>query len=217
MNLPLHRCVWGEVAIRPVRQRDWRALDAELRAGRAWLQQWEATLPGQPAGMPDTRRQVRSMIVSMREGLSITCVIEWHGEIVGQISVAQIAWGAMNSCSIGYWVAERVAGRGIAPTATALICDLLFREWGMHRIEICMLPENAASRRVPEKLGFRPEGLRRGYIHIGDRWRDHLVFALLAEDAPRDGLVAHLAADGGCSPHRGESSLNDSAERRLMP
>src|SRR5262249_39231617 len=50
-------------------------------------------------------------------------------------------------------------------------------------------PENHASRRVVEKLGFRDEGLRRRYLHIDGAWRDHLCYALTAEDV-RGGLLA---------------------------
>ena len=58
----------------------------------------------------------------------------------------------------------------------------------LHRIEIAIRPENAASLRVVEKLGFRPEGVRPRYLHIDGDWRDHLVFALNAEEAG-EGLV----------------------------
>ena len=53
---------------------------------------------------------------------------------------------------------------------------------GLHRIEINIRPENMASRRVVEKLGFRPEGLRPRYLHIDGDWRDHLSFALTVDE-----------------------------------
>ena len=55
---------------------------------------------------------------------------------------------------------------------------------GLHRVEINIRPENVASRRVVEKLAFRPEGLRPAYLHIDGDWRDHLSFALTAEEVP---------------------------------
>ena len=59
---------------------------------------------------------------------------------------------------------------------------------GLHRIEIAIRPENVRSLRVVAKLGFRPEGLRPRYLHIDGDWRDHLVFALNAEEVP-EGLL----------------------------
>jgi ribosomal-protein-alanine N-acetyltransferase len=183
---------WGDVRVRPVRRRDRRALEELLRVDRDWLEPWEATLPGTGPGMPDTRRMVRGMLAAARAGQAWSFVIEHRGAVAGQITASQFEWGAVCGCSIGYWITRRLAGRGIVPLATALLVDALVRDWGVHRVEICTLPENASSQRVARKLGFRPEGVRRGYIHIGDRWRDHLVFALLAEEVPQDGLVGHI-------------------------
>jgi ribosomal-protein-alanine N-acetyltransferase len=109
--------------------------------------------------------------------------------LVGQLTVSSITWGSLRSANIGYWVDETVAGRGITPTAVALAVDHCFRAAGMHRIEVCIRPENAASLRVVHKLGFRAEGLRRAYLHIDGDWRDHEAFALTAEEVP-EGLLA---------------------------
>jgi [ribosomal protein S5]-alanine N-acetyltransferase len=108
--------------------------------------------------------------------------------LVGQLTVSSITWGSLRSANIGYWVDETVAGRGITPTAVALAVDHCFRAAGLHRIEVCIRPENAASLRVVHKLGFRPEGLRRAYLHIDGDWRDHEAFALTAEEVP-EGLL----------------------------
>lgn len=109
--------------------------------------------------------------------------------LVGQLTVSSITWGSLRSANIGYWVDETVAGRGITPTAVALAVDHCFRAAGMHRIEVCIRPENAASLRVVHKLGFRSEGVRRAYLHIDGDWRDHEAFALTAEEVP-DGLLS---------------------------
>jgi ribosomal-protein-alanine N-acetyltransferase len=69
------------------------------------------------------------------------------------------------------------------PTAVALASDHCF-DIGLHRVEINIRPENMASRRVVEKLGFRPEGMRPALLHIDGAWRDHLAFALTAEEVP---------------------------------
>ena len=60
--------------------------------------------------------------------------------------------------------------------------DHCFFVVGLHRVEASIRPENHASRRVVEKLGFREEGLRRRYLHIDGAWRDHLCYALTIED-----------------------------------
>ena len=73
--------------------------------------------------------------------------------------------------------------------SVALVTDHCFTTVGLHRVEVNIRPENAASLRVVEKLGFRPEGLRERYLHINGAWRDHLTFALTAGEVP-EGVLA---------------------------
>ncbi|MFT4030093.1 MAG: GNAT family protein [Protaetiibacter sp.] len=174
----------GHVTIRPVRIRDARSLEQELARNRGWLRQWEATSPHGPAGF-DVRASIRSLQANARAGAGLPFVVEADGELAGQLNVSGIVYGSLSSATIGYWVAERFAGRGVTPTAVALATDHCFFGMGLHRMEICIRPENAPSLRVVQKLGFRYEGLRRRYIHINGDWRDHFCFGLLVEEVPQ--------------------------------
>jgi Acetyltransferases, including N-acetylases of ribosomal proteins len=173
----------GPVAIRPIRLRDSRVLERELLDNRSWLRKWEATNPGGPVGF-DARASIRSLLAHARAGHGVPFVIEYEGELAGQLNVSGMSYGSLSSASIGYWVAERFAGRDVTPTAVALATDYVFFTLGLHRMEICIRPENAPSLRVVEKLGFRYEGLRRRFIHINGDWRDHFCFALTVEEIP---------------------------------
>lgn len=183
----------GHVGLRPLRQRDasrWR----EVRMRNAeWLRPWEATSPEPERDVaPTFGAMVRRLRGEAREGRTMPFVVTWDGDLVGQLTVGGIAWGSLRSAHIGYWVDQRMAGRGIMPTAVALATDHCFAG-GLHRIEINIRPENMASRRVVEKLGYRPEGLRPAYLHIDGDWRDHLSFALTAEEVP-EGLLTRWKA-----------------------
>lgn len=177
----------GRIGIRPIRVRDAPVLERELVANRAWLRRWEASSPN-GTGPSDTRAGIRQLLANAREGTGLPFAIEVGGEFAGQLNVSQLTYGSLSSASIGYWVAERFAGQGATPTAVALATDHCFRTVGLHRLEICIRPENAASLRVVQKLGFRYEGLRRRYIHIDGDWRDHFCFALVAEEV-RHGVL----------------------------
>lgn len=174
----------GSVTIRPIRLRDARVLERELAMNRSWLRQWEATNPHGPVSF-DTRASIRSLQSNARSGAGIAFAIEVDGEFAGQLNVSSIAYGSLSSATIGYWVAERFAGRSVTPTAVALATDHCFFTVGLHRMEICIRPENEPSLRVVEKLGFRYEGLRRRFIHINGDWRDHFCFALTVEELPQ--------------------------------
>lgn len=177
----------GEVKLRIVRMRDAKAIQDLVLSNRDWLRPWEATNPDAPQSF-DFKAQIRGLLRSMDDQTGMPMVIEMDGRVVGQLNVANILYGSVSSAVIGYWVSPEVAGRGVTPTAVALATDYLFNIVGLHRVEIAIRPENAASLRVVEKLGFRYEGLKRGYIHINGGWRDHLIFALLAEEV-RGGVL----------------------------
>ena len=175
----------GSIGVRPLRGRDagtWARLRAE---NNEWLSPWEATLPPS-AGQVMT--SYRAMIMSLRrrarQGQTMPFAVTWEGEMVGQMTVNSIVWGSARWATIGYWVSRSHAGRGITPTALALVCDHLLGTVGLHRLEIAIRPENDASLRVAEKLGFVEIGLARKYLHIAGDWRDHRVFQMLAEDVP---------------------------------
>jgi [ribosomal protein S5]-alanine N-acetyltransferase len=186
----------GEVVLRPLRRTDGRAWLA-LRAGNAvWLERWEATSPEPTASPPPTFGQfVRTLNQQARSGASLPFAVEYRGELVGQLTVATVVRGSLCSASVGYWISEHVAGRGITPTAVAMAVDHCFGPVGLHRVEVNIRPENLASLRVVEKLGLRDEGLRERYLHIQGAWCDHRTFAVTAEEVP-GGLVARLRRSG---------------------
>jgi [ribosomal protein S5]-alanine N-acetyltransferase len=199
----------GLIAIRPIRVRDARPLERELLGNRSWLRTWEATNPGGPVGF-DARTSIRSLLAHARTGNGVPFVIEYDGEFAGQLNVSGMSYGSLSSASIGYWVAERFAGKNLTPTAVALATDHVFFGLGLHRMEICIRPENAPSLRVVEKLGFRYEGLRRRFIHINGDWRDHFCFALTVEEIPEG--VLRRWKDGRVPAGVGSVPAKDKAE-----
>lgn len=172
------------ITLRPLRLRDARAWREIRSRNTAWLQPWEATLPPGVGELPPMgfTSMVRRMRREAMEGRGMPWGIEVDGRLVGQLTMGGIAYGSLRSAFIGYWIDEAYAGRGIMPRAVAMACDVAFERLGLHRIEIAIRPENTASRRVVEKLGFREEGLRPSYLHIDGDWRDHLVYVLFAGD-----------------------------------
>lgn len=188
--------VAGRIGIRLIHRRDAAVLQRLLSDNRAWLQPWEATYPGGGGTVPGTvsmRPTIRLLRRHLASGAGIPFVVTYDGQVVGQLSVSEISGGAMRSAQIGYWVSQHVAGRGITPVAVALAIDHLFGAVRLHRVEICIRPENRASLRIVEKLGMRFEGARERYIHIAGEWCDHRCFAVTREEVPR-GMLARLGA-----------------------
>lgn len=200
----------GAVSIRLVRSRDARTLQHELLTNRSWLQPWEATNPG-GGGEIDMRGSIKRLLQQYRDGNGVPFVMLHEGEIAGQLNVWGISRGSLSSATIGYWVSERFAGRGITPTSVALATDICFDALRLHRMEICIRPENTPSLRIVEKLGFRYEGFRPRYIHIDGDWRDHYAFALTTEDVP-EGVLRRWVT--GRVPH-GAGTIPDTDQTTL--
>ena len=174
------------VSLRPIRAKDASAWRETRVRNAAWLRPWEPTNPETPlyrTSLGPYIAMARTMRREARQGLTVPWVVTYGGRFAGQLTVGSIVWGSARSAQVGYWIDEACAGRGVTPTALAMAVDHCFSVIGLHRLEATIRPENHASRRVVEKLGFREEGLRRRSLHIDGAWRDHLSYAMTAEDA----------------------------------
>ena len=185
----------GDLVLRPIRYRDRKEWTDVRSRNSEWLARWEASNPVPGGGLPDYRHMVRSLKAQAAQATALPFLITERTPgfrepvIVGQLTVSSIVWGSAMMATLGYWVDKDRAGRGIAPTAVALVTDYCFQTLGLHRMEINIRPENGPSLRVVEKLGFRDEGYRPRFLHINGEWADHRTFALTSEEVP-EGLLA---------------------------
>jgi ribosomal-protein-alanine N-acetyltransferase len=173
----------GDVKLRVAKMRDSKQLEKLILGNRPWLRPWEATNPEAPNSF-DVKGQLRGLLRQLDDQSGMPFVIEVQGQVQGQLNVANVMYGSVSSAVLGYWVSPEVAGKGVMPVSVALVTDYLMDQVGLHRVEINVRPENVASLRVIQKLGFRYEGLKQRYIHINGDWRDHYVFALTKEELP---------------------------------
>ena len=119
---------------------------------------------------------VRALQREGRSGRSYSLMI-WDGNnLIGQITMGGVILGALRGAHIGYWIDKNYAGRGFTTDAVNTLTRFAFEGLGLHRIEINIRPENAASIRVAEKAGYIFEGDRPEFLHIAGSWRDHKSF-----------------------------------------
>ena len=181
------RLAWGPVEVHPLRRGDAAEWSRLRLANEAWLSPWEPTaaMPWRDRHTPAAYRAMRRVVARRaRLGTSLPFAVRVEGRLAGQVTVDNIVRGALRSGYLGYWIDRSVAGRGMASLAVALVCDHAFTQVGLHRLQADIRPENLPSQRLVERLGFRQEGLLRRYLDIDGDWRDHLAYALLAEDVP---------------------------------
>lgn len=183
---PASRLYGRRVVLRPLVATDFAAWSEVRVENDEWLQPWE---PARPVGTldPSTSRDAFVARCAARErdragdhsygfGLFV------DGRFGGEVNLNTVLRGASQSGTIGYWIDHRLAGRRYVAEAVVAVLRFAFDEVDLHRVEICIVPRNANSRRVVEVLGLRSEGLAERFLQINGVWEDHLRFAITTEE-----------------------------------
>jgi ribosomal-protein-alanine N-acetyltransferase len=102
--------------------------------------------------------------------------------LLGAITLDNIRRGPAQAGTLGYWVGEPFARQGYMREAIDAVVHYAFDRLDLSRIEAACLPENAASRGLLEKAGFKYEGVAQSYLQIDGRWRTHVLYAALRLD-----------------------------------
>jgi ribosomal-protein-serine acetyltransferase len=167
--------------LRLFEEADAEELSALIDANRGHLTPW---MPWAAGSTPEstlefirlTRRQIAG-----NDGLQTAIVA--GGRIAGAVGFHGIAW-ENRSTSIGYWLDAGHQGRGIMTRAVRALVDQALSGWKLNRVEIRAAPDNHRSRAIPQRLGFHEEGVLREVEHVGERYFDAVVYAMLAAEWP---------------------------------
>lgn len=161
----------------------WAAL---RQRSRAFLEPWEPTWPPDELSAAAWRQRLKRYRRDMAVGASLPLLIldAGSGTLVGGITLANIRYGVAQSASIGYWMGEPYAGRGLMSAAMKLVISHAFDTLRLHRLEAACIPGNNRSIRVLEKAGFEREGLLKSYLKINGVWQDHFLYALISDRKP---------------------------------
>ena len=158
---------------------------SELRgASRDFLKPWEPLWPIDDLSKPAFRRRLRRYQREINEATGYPFLVFRTEDValVGGLTLSHVVRGVTQSCSLGYWMGQPFAGRGLMTAAVKAVIPFVFDTLKLHRLEAACLPHNAASIRLLEKAGFTREGYARRYLNIDGRWQDHLLFAIVADD-----------------------------------
>jgi ribosomal-protein-alanine N-acetyltransferase len=152
---------------------------------RDWLVPWEPRSKGAPLPTEDHASFVARCAMRERErqlGSGFGFGIFHEGRFTGEVTLSSILRGPFQNGSIGYWIDEDMAGEGLIPESVVVVLQFAFETLRLHRIEVAIIPRNAASRRVVEKLGLRSEGVALGFLEINGEWEDHVRYAMTSEE-----------------------------------
>ncbi|MFM2128465.1 MAG: hypothetical protein RL477_11 [Pseudomonadota bacterium] len=195
-GLPLDERIDGrKIYIRPPADADW-AEWAQLRElSRDFLVPWEPTWPADCLTRAAFRRRLRHYGEEWQSGAGYAFFIfsRTGDALQGGITLSNVRRGVAQTGTLGYWVGKTCARQGVMSDAIRCMLRFCFDNLRLHRVEAACLPRNAASRGVLAKAGFREEGFAPKYLRINGEWEDHLLFAILENEAAglraREGLI----------------------------
>jgi RimJ/RimL family protein N-acetyltransferase len=155
--------------------RSWRAEDAPAVCAACQdpeIQYWMPIIP-----RPYTIEDARTFVSGELDLGPHQFAIEQEGTVVGSIGMRV---NENDTGHIGYWCLAELRGRGIVPRGVRRLCLYALDDLGLQRLELITDPDNAASQRVAEKVGFTREGVLRSHLaHPDGRRRDSVMFSLL--------------------------------------
>jgi ribosomal-protein-alanine N-acetyltransferase len=163
------------VRLRPPVEADRAAFVSAARRSRTLHHPWTTA--------PDTADLYDGYLErSARPNQSCRLVVTDGGDLAGVYNLSEIVRGAFQNAYLGYFAFEPLAGTGLMRAAMPLVFAHAFDELGLHRLQANVQPENLRSRRLLEATGWREEGFAPRYLFIDGAWRDHVLYAVTAED-----------------------------------
>ena len=162
--------------------RSWRVEDVPAVAAACQddeIARWLALVP-QPYTEEHARFYVEECIQADEDRRAFAITDASTGDVVGSIDMRI---NRLQTGHVGYWVAARARGRGVAADALRALSRWALESLGLGRVELVTDPENIASQRVAERAGFQREAVLRSILlnRDGSR-RDGVMFSLLPED-----------------------------------
>ena len=151
------------------------AILASLDELRPWMA-WAAS-----PSLEQTRMFTASSEEAWERSMGWTFTILYEDRPAGTVGI-DCYQPMLDQAQIGYWIRSDIAGRGYMKEAARAVVEFGFGVIGLHRLELHASPDNIASVRVAESLGFQREGMARDIAKNAYGFYDCLVFGLLADD-----------------------------------
>jgi ribosomal-protein-alanine N-acetyltransferase len=179
--------IGARVLLRTMGVSDWDAWSEVRRRCRDWLEVWEPR--GEP-GLPDPaldREAFRSRCAAWDRQRQFDSAYGFglflrNGRFAGEVSLGSVQRGPFQMAYVGYWIDEAQGGHGYVPEGVVLIMRYAFEQLGLHRLEAAIVPTNARSRRVAEKVGLRDEGTALRFLQIQGVYEDHVRYGITIEE-----------------------------------
>jgi ribosomal-protein-serine acetyltransferase len=184
--------------LRPIERHQAGTVFALIDANREHLRRWHPQID-LFRGVADLEKAIAAWQQQTAANRGIYAGIWCDGKFCGMINHLNVDWP--NRCAVlSYWLDAQHQGKGIMTACCRAFITHAFQTWKLHRITIECATENARSRAIPERLGFKLEGIVRQVEWLHDHFADHAIYGLLSTD------FAGKVSEGKAVRHSGSIS-----------
>lgn len=172
------------MTLRPPAHADFRPWTGLRQLSRDFLVPWEPTWANDHLSRKGYTNRVYWAQRAIANGTAVPLFLVRRADdtLLGAVTLDNIRRGPAQAGTLGYWIGQPHARQGYMREAIEAVVHFAFTTLDLSRIEAACLPENAASRGVLEKSGFKYEGVAQSYLQINGRWRNHVLYANLRSD-----------------------------------
>lgn len=147
-----------------------------VQENEAYLSQWLAW-PPHCKTENDFKAFIKKSLHEYAEGTNMYLSIFYYNQLVGNVGFNTIDY-ALKKVIIGYWLAEKLQGKGIMTRCCQYLIHIAFKELGMDKVQISAATGNQPSRAVCERLGMQLEGIITHNENLNGRIVDHAIYGL---------------------------------------
>jgi len=155
-------------------------LNALIENNKAHIKEWSAWLKDDRS-IENTHAFIKRNLKQFADGEGFAMAIRYRGEMAGQIDFSYFDW-LNRKTEIGYFLGESFQGKGLVTKSCRVLIEYAFDELKLNRVEMRCGVENGKSRKIPEKLGFKEEGIIRQTAWLHDHFVDYVIYGLLADE-----------------------------------
>ena len=150
-----------------------------------FLKEWDPKRESYFYTLPLQKQLLKEDIIDFKNRTQVKywLISKESNRIIGNVCFSNIIMGNFKSCYMSYKLDENEINKGYITEAINKAVDIMFNDFGLHRIEVNIIPRNSRSLRIMEKLNFVQEGFSKSYLKINGVWEDHIHFAKYNENS----------------------------------
>jgi len=188
-------------------------------------ERWTPWVPARPedwSPRDQFRRELHRSAAGAAEGthLRLGAFLD-DGRLAGLFSLNEIVRGVFQNAYAGWSVSGDLIGQGLGTEGVRALLEIAFTPFpaglGLHRVQANIMPANAPSLRIAEKVGFRREGIAIRYLQIAGVWEDHVTFAVTAEEHEPSSRSPSTAGEPGSSSRSPSTAEERGPSSRSLP